>query len=68
MSLDTVELAVYLHVTEDVLIIANGGRGVGSDTVCWEADMRPGIHVADVVIWTSTGEEFTYSWAFEVVP
>ncbi len=43
-------------------------RGCYADTVTWELPMAPGIHVADVVVWTSTGEEFTYSWAFEVVP
>ncbi len=69
LSLDEEQLAVYSHMPlESQVEAAGGGSGPWSDTVCWEADVRPGIHVADLTVWTSTGEEFTYSWAFRVEP
>lgn len=37
-------------------------------TLCWHVAMEPGLHVADISAQASDGEEFTYSWAFEVVP
>lgn len=40
--------------------------GVESDTICWNKDISPGKHVATIQVWTSTGEEFSYSWAFKI--
>jgi len=42
-------------------------RGIDSDTLCWRVDLEPGMHEATLTVWTSTDEEYTYSWRFEVV-
>lgn len=40
--------------------------GVYSDTPCWQAGVKAGAHLAEVLVWTSTNERFTYRWAFSV--
>jgi hypothetical protein len=28
--------------------------------------MDPGFHTAEIKVWTSSGEEFKYLWAFQI--
>jgi hypothetical protein len=51
------------YLDENEKIVATG---VYSDLIRWSTGLRPGKHVAEILVWTSTGEEFTYRWAFEV--
>ncbi len=58
------------HITNLVAVVGNaGGLGSELDLICYDlrGEMTPGIRRLDLVVWTSTGEEFTYSWAIEVV-
>lgn len=50
------------------IIGANGGFGPGGDAACWEKTLSRGIHIADIRVWKTSGTEYTYSWAFEVIP
>jgi hypothetical protein len=59
------DLAVYLY-DEQGNVIASGA--FASDICVENVVAEPGLHVADFKVWTSTGEEATYSWAFKVVP
>jgi hypothetical protein len=47
----------------------DGGSGSESNLICYDlrGEMKTGIRRFDLVVWTSTSEEFTYSWAIEVV-
>jgi hypothetical protein len=62
---EVTDLAVYLY-DEQGNILAGGS--VESSICVQEAVSEPGLHGADFKVWTSTGEEATYSWAFKVVP
>lgn len=42
-------------------------EGPTESSVCWPVKLRPGRHTATVRVWTSTGEEYMYSWTFEMV-
>jgi len=44
-------------------IIASGAY---AQDHCWDAPLSLGKHVTELTIWLSTGEVFTYMWAFEV--
>lgn len=70
ISLDGRQITVApTHFGDDVLVYGPGdSEGSFSDNLCWSIDVQPGIHIADLKVWTSTHEEFSYSWAFEVVP
>jgi hypothetical protein len=62
---EVIDLGVYLYDEQGDLLAA----GAIESIICvHEAVTEPGLHVADFKVWTSTGEEATYSWAFEVVP
>jgi hypothetical protein len=58
------DTAVYLYEGGDIV-----AKGAITDTVCvHKVATKPGLHVVDFKVWTSTGEEATYSWAFKIVP
>lgn len=41
--------------------------GPNHEIYCVDGAVRKiGLHVVDLKVWTSTGEESSYSWAFEV--
>lgn len=62
---EVTDLGVYLYDEQGGLLAA----GAIESIICvHEAVAEPGLHVADFKVWTSTGEEATYSWAFKVVP
>ena len=69
IGLDGQRLSDPSHdTTLELISTANGGRGPSSDKLCWETSARLGVHVVDLTVGTSTGEECTYSWAFRVTP
>lgn len=62
---EVVDLEVVIR-DEEGNPIASGAK---EDTKCaLGATREPGLHLAELTVWTSTGEEFTYSWAFKVEP
>jgi|GEM_PF-6158720 len=40
--------------------------GPYADAVCWETQLEPGVYIIEALLWTSTGEEYTIKWSFEV--
>lgn len=66
---DETNIVATTFVTEDEIdveyeIIA---KGVYSDTLCWTTNLQVGVHNAEILVWTSTGEQYTYNWLFEVI-
>jgi hypothetical protein len=56
------DIEIDLYDENDTLVAS----GSYSDVVCWNIDLSTGIHVVDLYVRTSTDEEYTYSWAFEI--
>ncbi len=42
-------------------------QGVYSDTLCWPMSFKAGLHNAELRVWTTTGDQYTYNWLFEVI-
>lgn len=43
------------------------GCGPQRDTLCWMNILEPGLHIAEVRVWSTSGiKEYSYTWAFEV--
>ena len=55
------------HEVEATEVYGPGGSvGAYSDYICWESQLEPGIHLAEIKVWTSTDETFVYRWAFKL--
>lgn len=59
---ETIDVGVTL-TNEQGEIVAMGPE---EDLVCWYDLLSVGKHVVDFRVWTSSGREYNYSWAFEV--
>lgn len=52
------------------LLAENGATlatGVANDVLCWNRLLSIGEHLAEFQIWSTSGKEYSYEWAFEVV-
>jgi hypothetical protein len=60
------------HLTIDETITVESpqgkiGYGPPYDEICWRGVLRPGLHIVDFHVWSTSGEtEFEYSWVFRV--
>ena len=54
--------------SEGFRILEDGRSGPDHTHFCWKLDFQPGKQQLAIFVWTTTEEEFSYSWEFEVVP
>jgi hypothetical protein len=61
------------HATLDAAVglVDEGGNVIAeasyADMICWEVELEAGFHIAEALVWTSTGEEFPIRWAFQII-